>query len=231
MNDTKPELIIFDCDGVLVDTEQYFTVVFRDHLLPFGLELDQIEFNHRFTGKRFKEVLQELSVSQEIYCSHDIEDTVTLLREKLDQEVLQKNIEEMPNALAVIKPLPFKKCIASNASVAFLERVLKKTTLWDMFDPFIFSADQVARAKPHPDLFLYAAEKMGTDPSRCLVIEDSITGMTAAKKANMRVWAFLGGSHSKQENHTLLQSAGAEKIIRDMLQLKEEIDLLSLNCS
>lgn len=226
MNNKKTDLIIFDCDGVLVDTEQYFTVVFRDHLLPFGLKLDQTTFNNRFTGKRFREVLQELASTHEIHCPHDIEQNVKLLKEKLDQEVLQKNIEEIPNALSIIKTVPFKKCIASNASVTFLEKVLKKTNLWDMFEPFIFSADQVPRAKPHPDLFLYAAEKMGTDPSRALVIEDSLTGISAAKAANMRVWGFLGGSHSNPEHATLLRSAGAENIISDMLQLKEEIDLL-----
>jgi beta-phosphoglucomutase-like phosphatase (HAD superfamily) len=96
-----------------------------------------------------------------------------------------------------------------------LEIKLRKVGLWDCFAPHIYSAGHVIHAKPAPDLFLYAARQLGVPPCACLVIEDSLNGVKAARAAGMRVWGFLGGGHMDEKAGTGLLAAGAERLLRD----------------
>jgi HAD superfamily hydrolase (TIGR01509 family) len=105
------------------------------------------------------------------------------------------------------------KAVASSSTAHHLETKLRKVGLWDRFAPHIYSADHVRHAKPAPDLFLHAADKLAVAPDRCLVIEDSIMGITAARAAGMRVWGFVGGSHNDQRSGPRLLDAGVERIV------------------
>ena len=99
-----------------------------------------------------------------------------------------------------------------------LERKLKRTGLWEHFAPHVYSADHVANAKPAPDLFLHAAAALEIEPGACLVLEDSVNGVMAAKAAGMTVWGFLGGGHAHDGLGQRLLVAGAERLVKDWPQ-------------
>jgi beta-phosphoglucomutase-like phosphatase (HAD superfamily) len=125
------------------------------------------------------------------------------------------HLTEVPGAGAAVALVRLPKAIASSGSRHGLERKLKYTGLWDHFAPHIYSADHVVNAKPAPDLFLHAAAALGVAPADCLVLEDSVNGVTGARAAGMTVWGFLGGGHAHDRLGAGLLEAGAEKLVRD----------------
>ncbi len=120
---------------------------------------------------------------------------------------------------AAIDAVPGLRCVASSSTPERLRHSLKLTGLWDRFAPNVFSATQVARGKPAPDLFLFAAASMGADPSACLVIEDSVPGVQAAVAAGMRVVGFTGGGHCRPGHAGWLLAAGADAVAASMSQV------------
>jgi beta-phosphoglucomutase-like phosphatase (HAD superfamily) len=107
------------------------------------------------------------------------------------------------------------KAVASSSTREGLERKLRQVGLWEHFAPHVYSADHVVHAKPAPDLFLHTAEALGVAPDECLVLEDSVNGVIAARAAGMRVWGFLGGGHSHDRLGARLTAAGAERLVQD----------------
>ena len=122
-------------------------------------------------------------------------------------------LTEVPGAGAAVVGTGLLKAVASSSTREGLERKLRQVGLWDHFDPHVYSADHVAQAKPAPDLFLHAAAALGVAPRACLVIEDSVNGVTAARRAGMRVWGFLGGGHVDDGLGARLTAAGAEELM------------------
>ena len=188
-----PKLVIFDCDGVLVDSEPLSSRVVIETMASLGVPLTVDQSYSLFLGRSFVSM------------------TATL-REKFDRELTDTQIEVMRNRLselyrAHLKPIsgvaqaleslsiPF--CVASSSFPERIKLALDVTGLRDFFGDHIFSATMVAHGKPAPDLFLYAAEQMGQAPENCLVVEDSPAGVEAAHRASMRAFAFLGGSHAE----------------------------------
>ena len=133
---------------------------------------------------------------------------------RLRQNMVER-LTEVPGAAAAAAALPLPKAIASSGSREGLERKLKRTGLWDLFAPHVYSADHVVHAKPAPDLFLLAAQALGVPPADCLVIEDSQHGVTGARAAGMTVWGFLGGGHADDALGQRLTAAGATRLVRD----------------
>ena len=129
--------------------------------------------------------------------------------------VMVAELTEVPGAANAVAGLTLPKAIASSGSVGGLERKLKRTGLWDHFAPHVYGADHVANAKPAPDLFLLAAAALGVPPGDCLVLEDSVNGVKAARAAGMTVWGFLGGGHADDGLGARLVQAGAERLVRD----------------
>jgi beta-phosphoglucomutase-like phosphatase (HAD superfamily) len=177
-----------------------------------GLSFERDDYLTRFMG-----------LSTEAY--HDLVDIEarTRLGRPLGEEVrgsmrLRQNmverLKEVPGAGAAVMAVALPKAIASSGSMDGLQRKLTRTGLWDLFAPHIYSADHVRQAKPAPDLFLYAAAALGVAPEGCLVIEDSIHGVTAARAAGMPVWGFLGGGHADEALGARLAAAGAERVVR-----------------
>jgi HAD superfamily hydrolase (TIGR01509 family) len=114
---------------------------------------------------------------------------------------------------AVVERLGLPRAVASSSSEDHLAYKLRKTGLWEHFAPHIYSADHVAHAKPAPDLFLHAAARLGVAPRDCLVIEDSVNGVTAGLAAGMRVWGFAGGGHMDDAARARLTAAGAARVL------------------
>lgn len=190
------KLIIFDCDGVLVDSEIVASRIESEMLTKLGYPITVEEGIKRFTGmnmEEYKKSLQELGI---VFSDDVLNATQEAVKDALRTKLqpLMLNVLEDP----IFNTL--KKCIASNSEPDRVRQVLK-TTHQDRFfeDNSIFTSSQVQKGKPAPDLFLFAAQKMGYGPKDCLVIEDSIIGIQAAKSANMQVVAFLAASHAQYD--------------------------------
>ena len=192
----RPELVIFDCDGVLVDSEPAsnrllaqcfaeagFPISFEDCVRDFvGLGLETCAEQ---AERRFGRPLPDGFVDQ-------VRDrTVAALSVEIEAVV------GAPGAVAALAEAGLSLCVASSGEFSKMRVTLGATGLWAAFHPHIFSASQVARGKPHPDLFLFAAERMGVAPEKCTVIEDSSYGIAAAKAAGMRALGYVGGALAK----------------------------------
>ena len=215
------KLVIFDCDGVLVDSEIIGARVEAAELTKIGYHLTPEEDITRFTGKTQKDILQ--IVEQEM--GRSLPDGFENMLYQKMMQAMAENLTAIPDVEQVLKVVPHK-CLASNAEIPKIDHNLKTTKL-DMFFPkeHRFSAEMVPQGKPDPALYLYAAQKMGYAPSSCLVIEDSIVGVTAAKAAGMYVIGFTGAGHIVGQTHAdSLRSAGASEIAT---QMKEVVGLLS----
>jgi HAD superfamily hydrolase (TIGR01509 family) len=133
--------------------------------------------------------------------------------------LFESELRAIPGVIAVIDALTCKMCVASSGRPDRLRHALSLVGLYDRFQPNIFSAVEVARGKPAPDLFLYAPERMVVTPARCVVIEDSLPGVTAAVAAGMTVIGFVGASHCRPGDAGRLAAHGAVAVIDDMAQL------------
>lgn len=209
-------LLIFDCDGVLVDSEMIASRVLAGQLSAIGYPITAEQVRARFTGKWMTDILN--GVRDE---GIDVpEDFIPQLKIK-DKEAFERELKPMPGVLQTIRELRHDRCVASSGSVEKMETTLGITGLLPFFKPHLFSAVHVRRGKPEPDLFLYAAQQMVRAPTDCLVIEDSTAGVTAARRAGMRVIGFAGAGHAREvpDYAALLRDAGAEDVFDDMTRL------------
>lgn len=221
----KPRLVIFDCDGVLVDSEPISLSVLLDIISEAGLDLDPDAAHDRFLGRSLASVVQllrdEFGVNLGATALED-------MRHRL-YEKFRKDLEPIGGIAEVVRRLPMRYCVASSSQIERIELSLDVTGLLPLFKGRIFSASMVKAGKPAPDLFLHAARAVGVEPSRCVVIEDSPAGILAAKAAGMKVFAFTGGGHAVGENHLAsLSRAGPDKIFSDMRQLPELIGITTV---
>jgi beta-phosphoglucomutase-like phosphatase (HAD superfamily) len=205
--------ILFDCDGVLVDSEILAVEAETDMLAELGLHYDRHDFKTRFMGMSDKAFFAALNADSLTQLGKPLpDDFAKRCGERLYIEV-GKRLTEVEGARQAVLAWPRTKAVASSSTSERLARKLKKTAMFDLFDPHIYSADHVTHAKPAPDLFLYAAKSLDVNPHDCLVIEDSVNGVKAGLAAGMRVWAFTGGSHFDDGLREHLANAGAERVV------------------
>lgn len=206
------ELVIFDCDGVLIDSELLANSAEVEFLKEFGVEIELDDYMTRFLGKSNKDVVRELEgefgkVLPEDFWARAQTNLFTTFRTELQPTLgIHKLLEN----------LSLPKCIASSSSLKRLDVSLTATKLKDHFHPHIYSGEQVEHGKPAPDLFLFAAEKFQTSPEHCLVIEDSPHGVVAAVAAGMAVVGYTGASHIKAGHEDKLRLVGAEHVFSTM---------------
>ena len=170
--------IIFDCDGVLIDSELISARVLIEELASEGIEIDFAHFRKNFLGRGFVKVAAEIRAKSAQVISADFE---SRYRSKL-MDAFTKDLQPMPGIYEVLDRLPLPCCVATSSSPARVEHSLKLTGLERCFGKNVFTVSQVKNGKPAPDLFLFAAAQMGMSPSDCLVIEDSETGLAAANE-------------------------------------------------
>jgi HAD superfamily hydrolase (TIGR01509 family) len=209
------DLIIFDCDGVLVDSEVIYGRAYSDVLSPYGYPITADEVLDRFLG--VSDLEARLMVEKEIgrKLPDDLEDQV----KALVLQLYAGGLQAITHVAATIAAIDMPKCVASSGTPDKIRHGLTSAGLYNLLAPHLFSATQVARGKPAPDLFLFAARQMKTAPERCLVIEDSIPGVTGARAAGMAVLGFHGGSHCPPDHAATLRAAGADLTFDDMRQL------------
>ena len=183
------QLVIFDCDGVLVDNERVAVRVDARVLTELGWPMTEADVVDRFMGRSEAYMVSEI----EAYLGRRLADDwdaefKPLYREAFEAEVVAVDgIQEALNAISV------PTCVASSSSHERIKFMLMLAGLYERFEGRIFSATEVARGKPAPDLFLLAAERMGVEPAACAVVEDSRYGVEAARAAGMRAFGYAGG--------------------------------------
>ncbi|HEY5347409.1 MAG TPA: HAD family hydrolase [Rhizomicrobium sp.] len=209
------DAVIFDCDGVLVDSEIIAHAVEMEVLHGIGFDYDKDEFQTRFMGSSDAAFFAALDADGQARLGRSIHDEIYEPIKTALRAAVAERLTEVPGARAVVAEIAGPKAVASSSSLQGLGVKLRKTGLWDLFAPHIYSADHVAHGKPAPDLFLHAAGALGVSPSRCLVIEDTVNGVRAALAANMQVWGFLGGGHMNDVSRARLVAAGAHRIVAD----------------
>jgi D-ribulokinase len=213
-----PEVVIFDCDGVLVDSEVIALGVTRRRLSEAGLNLTDQETRERFLGLRLDAVMRRIETELGAPLPEAFPDDLS--REILSTFARElKGVEGVRQAVAGLRA---RVCVASSSAPKRLRFALRVTGYEALFAPNIFSAAEVARGKPSPDLFLFAARAMSAPPEDCLVIEDSVAGVVAARAAGMTVFGFVGASHfSPPDEGADLTAAGAELLFDDMARLPD----------
>ena len=215
-----PGLIIFDCDGVLVDSEPISLAVLLDMITAGGGNVGEEEAYQRFLGMSMASVGTILS---EDFAFEMTDDHLEAMRAELNRRFVEE-LHPVRGIREALDRLPMKRCVASSSGIERIRLSLKLTGLLEMFEPSIYSASMVARGKPAPDLFLHAAAAMGVAPRDCLVIEDSPAGVRAAQSAGMRVFAFAGGSHAKPAGLSKTLAALAPDVLfEDMAHLPDLI--------
>ena len=212
-------LTIFDCDGVLVDSELLANQVLADYLTELGFPYTREECTKNFVGKSMLSIVRMVEEGAhqklpEIFCKE-------LLRR--DKSAFEGRLQALPGVADAIVSWTGPKCVASSSSFERIYNSLRITKLISYFEPNIFSASQVASGKPAPDLFLFASKAMDVLATECLVIEDSVPGVIAGKTAGMRVAGFTGGSHCGPEHEGKLFEAGADQVFDNMMDLRNSL--------
>ena len=194
---TSTELVIFDCDGVLVDSEPISIAVLVEALAAAGVTMSEDEAHERFLGRSLKSMSEILHGDYGLAIDAPFLDA---MRRAL-YERFRAELQAIDGIAETVDMLGIAHCVASSSQPERIRLSLSVTGLLDRFEPNIFSASMVSRGKPAPDLFLHASAEMGVAPGRCVVVEDSPAGIAAAKSAGMRVVAFTGGSHARTPRH------------------------------
>jgi HAD superfamily hydrolase (TIGR01509 family) len=209
------DLVIFDCDGVLVDSEVISCRAHSQMLTRHGYPITADQVLDRFLGVSDREA--RLTIEAEL--GRKLPDDFEVQVKQATLGSYADDLRAISNVDEAIAAIGLPKCVASSGTPEKIRHGLTCAGLYDLLAPHIFSASQVKRGKPAPDLFLFAAEQMQIAPARCLVIEDSVPGITGARAAGMTVLGFFGGSHCRPGHADTLRAAGAVLTFDDMRQL------------
>lgn len=215
-------LLIFDCDGVLVDSEVLSCQVDAEVLNLIGLPYTPEDIAREFVGVSLRDQIARIEAERGCKIPEDF-------AERLNRALFARfetDLKPVAGVREAILDLPHPRCVASSSVPERIALSLRVTGLADLFE-HVFSATEVARGKPAPDLFLHAASRMKARPEECLVIEDSPAGIQAARAAGMRVIGFTGGGHCGPEHGSKLLRAGAPVIVERMAELPEAVRSLA----
>ena len=213
----RVDAVIFDCDGVLVDSEIIGLEESAAFLRTHGLDWSPTELIEQFSGMRDDQLFAVLT---EAYVeANGAPPPKDFFEELYNQRRLSPTpLEAIAGAETAVAGLKGPVAVASSSATDRLETKLKHTGLWALFEPHVYSADRVDQGKPHPDIYLYTADKLGQTPAQCLVVEDSVNGVRSGVEAGMSVCGFTGGGHSYEGHAAQLLEAGAAWIARDFAQ-------------
>lgn len=220
---TSFDAIIFDCDGVLVDSEVLSIRGERAALAEMGLDYSVDDYVARFVGMHDTPFMAALAHDHEerlgVAPPVDFEERILAGRRRESHRLTA--INGAADAIRAARAHTSKIAVASSSRANYLVDKLRRTGLHDDLAPHIYSADLVARAKPEPDIFLYAADRIGADPARTLVLEDSENGVMAGRAAGMIVWGFLGGGHCSAAHGERLSARGARQVVENFRAFRE----------
>ena len=193
--------IIFDCDGTLVDSEAITNQVIAEMASELGIEMTGDEASATFGGKTLDDVVYKM---KELSGNDLPKDWLPRLIQRVN-ESWESKLRPVKGVKELLEKIKIPVCVASNGEPTHVRHSLRLTKLYDFFDENVFTASEMSKPKPSPELFLYAAKKMGFKPSECVVIEDSVTGVTAAVNAKIVVYGIINNLFSEKQ----LKNAGA----------------------
>ena len=211
-------LVIFDCDGVLVDSEPLAMRVLLQTISEAGAKIDTAEAHDAFLGRSLTSVCEVLRRDHRIHIDAP---ALERMRRRL-YATIRRELRPIPGITEALINLGRPLCVASSSQLERIVLALEVTGLAPFFNGSVFSASMVARGKPAPDLFLLAAREMQVAPADCIVVEDSPAGITAALDAGMGVFGFTGGSHAQSASHRQrLEALGPRLVFGDMRELPD----------
>lgn len=208
-----PKLVIFDLDGTLVDSEPLANRVFYEKLVTLGLDasIDEARVTEDFTGLNLQSCFKHAREQYGLEIPDGFRDSLQIAT----YARMRAELQPIPGVPEMLEALTLPRCVASSSDLEKIALSLELTRLRPHFGAHLFSAEQVARGKPEPDVFLHAAAQMGARPGDCLVVEDSLPGATAGIRAGMRVLAFRPAASAADDAFTAM---GCE-LLRDMAAL------------
>lgn len=222
---TSYTAILFDCDGVLVNSEAIVDRIYRKHLDRIGLSYSQTEFGERLMGLTREASARLLAEdANKLGVAAPDANFYTQVRAAMLQAFDQELIA-VAGAHRLISRWPGTQAVASSSVAATLRLKLEMTGLAELFGEHIYSADVVAQGKPDPAIFLYAAKQLGVPPNQCLAIEDSVNGVVSAKRAGMTVLGFTGGGHCLAGHDQVLLQAGANQVFASHADIAQYLNL------
>lgn len=218
------KLVIFDCDGVLVDSEALLIdsemAFFKQHGLQYTTEYYMANFmGIPMSDWKVKTSALLVEIKGKPLAEDFFEPLETIITRRIKEE-----LQAVAGAYDALSSLKFSKCVASSSSTHSLESKLTSTGLFELFYPHIFSTELVRHGKPAPDLFLHAANQLEVLPIDCIVVEDSANGVLAGKRAGMEVIGFTGGSHCPPDHGSSLLSTGADFVAANFPEIVELLD-------
>jgi HAD superfamily hydrolase (TIGR01509 family) len=210
--------VIFDCDGVLINSEELSLGVELECLAEIDLPFEPHDYVNRFMGMTTPEYYAELQKDFQAKHGRAIPEA---FYGTLDSRLLAVVDAELAliEGAHLVRELSLPKAVASGSNPNGLAAKLKKVGLYDAFAPHVYSAHLVTRGKPAPDIYLHAAKQLGVDPKDCVAVEDSANGVTAARTAGMLVIGFTGGAHCPPQHGERLRGAGAAHLATHMNQV------------
>lgn len=217
------DLIIFDCDGTLVDSEYLNNFSLVTLFQSFGLTYDIDHALEHWVGLRLSSIMQMVKLDQGFIFP---ENTPALFNAKV-KSLASTHLKKIEHVVHTVETAQNHAdiCVVSNGERNSVLASLNHAGLSHFFDKeFIFTGLMAENPKPAPDLFLLAAEKKGIDPSRILVIEDSLAGVTAAVAAGMDVWGFYGCHHAPHMYAPKLRQAGAREVFTEMRDVERRFN-------
>jgi HAD superfamily hydrolase (TIGR01509 family) len=220
-SNSRINAIIFDCDGVLIDSETIGSKVEVEALNKCGCPITLEEYDTRFAGRTTKDAFKILAAENNIILHPEFIKSV----EKNTLLILENEAVCVAGIKDALKKITLPKAVASNAYDEKLHTLLRVHDLLPYFKGHVYSADLVERPKPYPDIYELVARKMNVEPEKCIVIEDSVAGVKSARAAGMHVFGFFGASHQGKNCATLLEDAGVEIIFNEMCLLPVLINL------
>ena len=219
------KLIIFDCDGVLVDSEMIASRLLAEHLTKYHFPITSECCRNRFIGYSIENIISEVR-SEGVNLPYDFEPCL----KKSDQAAFTAELKAISGVKDTLSTLTQDKCVASSGSQKKICKNLTLTGLIDFFEPsHLFSTKMVEKSKPAPDLFLHAAKHFNVSPKNCLVIEDTTVGIQAGLAAGMSVFGFVGGSHCDDAYVDHLKETGIKTVFNQMNELPALIANLALS--
>jgi len=217
------EAVIFDCDGVLVDSETIYVEVERQLLAEIGLHYELDDYQNRFNGLTSTDFIAALEREYALLGNGPFPADFAASLDATSMARMDKELKALPGIASFMEVYAQPAAVASSSRLARLEKKLRQTGLHEFFAPHIYSGEQVENGKPAPDLFVFAADQLAIEPARCLVIEDSVNGVRAGIAAGMTVWGFVGGGHAGPTLGDRLISAGADIVLAGHDELARQL--------
>ncbi|NVK34698.1 MAG: HAD family hydrolase [Rhodobacteraceae bacterium] len=218
-----PKAVIFDCDGVLVDSEVIYGALEREHLAEIGLDYDDLTYRRRFTGLNDPDFYQALQKDFALLDKGPFPETFRSNLKSATQRRLDEELHTIEGIETLLDTLTCPVAVASSSSPDSLRKKLTQTHLIDWFGSHLYSGEDVENGKPAPDLFLMTAAELGVAPADCVVVEDSVNGVKAGVAAGMQVWGFTGGGHADADLGQRLSANGAALVFASFEKMQAHV--------